>query len=71
MQRLQRSEKFVEHIEGEVEWLSVSFAQQPMTEVTDVLQIEHESGEKCHIFFKEFDDLEKGKVKDHCYYRGL
>lgn len=38
-----------------------------MTELTDVLQ-KHEAGEKYYICFKEFNDFENLKARDHCLY---
>ena len=29
---------------------------------------EHEAAEKCHICFKEFNDPNNRKVRDHCHY---
>ena len=46
-------EKFVEHIEEEVKRLYVTFTQQPVIELTDVLKREHEAAEKSHICLKE------------------
>ena len=42
-----------------------------MTELTDVLKREHKAAEKCHICFKEFNNPEDKKVRDHCHYTGL
>ena len=64
-------EKFVEHIKNEVKWLCVTFPQQPMAELTDALKREHEAVKNCHICFKEFNDSENRKVRDHCHYTGL
>ena len=64
-------EKFVEHIEEEVKLLYATFPQQPMIELTDVLKREHRTAEKCHICFKEFNDLRNRKVGGHCHYMGL
>ena len=64
-------EKFVEYTEEEVKWLYEAFPWQSMTMLTDVLKREHEAAEKCHICLKEFNDLRKRKVRDHCHYTGL
>ena len=64
-------EKFVEYIEEEVKRLYATFPRQPMKELTDVLQREHETAEKCHIYLKEFNDRRNRKVRDHCHYTGL
>ena len=42
-----------------------------MTKLTDVLEKEHETAEKCHICLKEFNDPSNRKVRDHCHYTGL
>ena len=42
-----------------------------MTELTDVLKREDETAQKCHVWFKEFNDPENRKVKDHRHYTGL
>ena len=42
-------EKYAEQIKGELEQLHGAFSQQPMTELTYVLKIEHKAAEKCHI----------------------
>ena len=42
-----------------------------MTELTDVLKKEYEAAEKCHTCFKEFNNHEHKKVRDHCHYMGL
>ena len=47
-------EKSVEHIEDEIKRLYSTFPQQPMTEITNVLKIEIEAPENCHICLKEF-----------------
>ena len=65
------SEKFVEYVEEEVKQLYVTFPQQPMTELTDVLKREQKAAEKCHICPKEFSDPKNRKVRDHCHYIGL
>ena len=64
-------EKFVEYIKEEVKQLYVTFPQQPMTMLTDVLKREHEVEEKCHICLREFNDPRNKKVRDHCHYTGL
>ena len=64
-------EKFVEHIEEEVKRLYVTFTQQPVIELTDVLKTEHEAAEKCHICLKESNDPQNKKVRDHFLYTGL
>ena len=38
-----------------------------MTELTDVLKKEYEVAEKCHICFKEFNNHEHRKIRDHCH----
>ena len=66
-------EKFIGHIEEEVKRLYATFPQQPMTELTDVLKIQHDAAKRCHICLKEFlsNDLNNKKVRDHCPYTGL
>ena len=65
-------EKFIEYIESEVKRLYAAYPQQPMTELTDVLQREHNEAAQCHICFKPFDDPQNNrKVRDHCHYTGL
>ena len=64
-------ETFVEHIEAEVKRLYETFPQQPMMELTDILEREHEAVETCHICFKPFDDPKNRKVRDHCHYTGI
>ena len=63
-----RVEKFVEYTEEEVKRLHVTFPQQPMTRLTDVLKREHKAAEKCNICLKEFNDPRNKKVKDHCHF---
>ena len=41
-----------------------------MTELTGVLK-KKEATEKCHTCFKEFNDPENRKVRDHSNYTGL
>ena len=63
-------EKFGEYIEEEVKQLYETFPQQPMIKLTDVQKREHEAAKKCHICFKEFNDPNNRKVRDHCHYTG-
>ena len=52
--------------------LYAAYPQQPMAELTDVLQREHNEATQCHICFKPFDDPQNNrKVRDHCHYTGL
>ena len=39
--------------------------------LTDLLQRQYEFEEKCHICFKEFNNIEHRKLKDHCHFRNL
>ena len=64
-------EKLVEHIEEEARRLYTTFQWQPMTELTDVLEREHETAEKCHICLKEFNDPKNKNMRDHCHYTSL
>ena len=65
-------EQFVKHIESEVKRLYAAYPQQPMMELTEVLQREHDKATECHICFQPFDDPQKNrKVRDHCHYTGL
>ena len=41
-----------------------------MIELTDVLKREHEAAEKCYNCLKEFNELRKRKVRDHCHHTG-
>ena len=58
-------EKFVEYKEEEVKRLYATFPQQPMIELTDVLNREQKAAEKCYICLKEFNDPQNKKVRDH------
>ena len=31
---------------------------------------QHEAAEKCHVCFKEFNEPENRKIRDHCHYMG-
>ena len=42
-----------------------------MTNLTDVLEREHEAAEKCHVCLKEFINPRNRKVRDYCHYTGL
>ena len=64
-------ERFVVYIEEEVKHLYETSQRQPMTKFTDVLKREHEAAEKCYICLREFNDLMKNKMRDHCHYTGL
>ena len=43
-------EQFVKHIESEVKRLHAAYPQQPMMELTEVLQREHDEATECHMF---------------------
>ena len=64
-------EKFVEYLEEELKRLYAPFPQQPMIELTDVLNRDHQTAEKCHICLKEFNYPQNKKVRDRCHYMGL
>ena len=64
-------EKFVEYLQEEAKKLYSIFPQQPMIELTDVLKREHKEAKNCNICFKEFNDPQNRKVRDHCHYTGL
>ena len=64
-------EKFLVYIEEEVKRLYETLQWQPMTKLTDVLKREHEAAEKCYICLREFNDLMKKKMRDHCHCTGL
>ena len=51
-------DKLVEYIKDKVKQLYGTFPQQPMKQLIELLKKEHETAEKCHICFKEFNDHE-------------
>ena len=44
-------EKFIEHTEDVVKRFYAKFLQYPMTELTDVLEKEHDAKEKCYACY--------------------
>ena len=64
-------EKFVDHLEREVNRLYETFPQQPMVDLTDAQNAEYKEAESCHICLKSFNDPSNYKVRDHCHYTGL
>ena len=57
-------EKFVKQMKDEVKRLYATYPQQLMTDLTDVMKLQHEAAEKCHICFKEFNEPENRKVRE-------
>ena len=45
-------QKFVKQMKDEVKRLYATYPQQLMTDLTDVMKLQHEAAEKCHICFK-------------------
>ena len=62
-------ETFLEHNEDEIKQLHVTFQQQPMRELIDVLTKGHEAVKNVIFLLKSLMTLRK--VKDQCYYTGL
>ena len=44
------------------------FSPQPLTELTDVLKREPKAAEKCQINFKDFNECENKKLRNHYHY---
>lgn len=63
--------RFIEHIKDEVKRQYVTFPQQPMTQITNVLKREHEAVAKFHICLKDFNNPENREVEDHYHYMDL
>ena len=63
--------KFVEYVQDEVKRLYLTFPQQPMIELTDVLKKEYKEAKSCHICLKQFNDPQNRNIRYHCYYTGL
>ena len=57
-------QKFVKQMKDEVKRLYATYPQQLMTDLTDVMKLQHEAAEKCHICFKEFNEPENRKVRE-------
>ena len=60
---------FCYHIENEVKSLYHMFPEKPMNHLTHEEWREFNKAMKCHICFKEFEELDP-KVRDHCHYTG-
>ena len=63
-------EVFCDYVENEVKRLYHMFPEKPMNRLTCEQWREFNRARKCHICFKEFQELNP-KVRDHCHYTGI
>ena len=63
------TEVFCDYVENEVKRLYHMFPDKPMKPLTNEQWREFNKATKCHICFKEFQELNP-KVRDYCHYTG-